>query len=92
MRGNQFIAPTSLNLSNNYYFYLIALYINQKPKNQTTNILAKSLWIRHLLILLRTSILAEKWLLKNSHRLTEIKGRGDPVQAQGRDESVLTRI
>jgi len=36
------------------------LYKNQKPKNQTTNILTKSLWIRHLLILLRTSTVAGK--------------------------------
>jgi len=49
--------PTPLNLSNYYYFYLPALCINEKPKNQTTNILTKSLWIRYLLIQLRSSIL-----------------------------------
>jgi len=37
----------------------------KKPKNQTTNILAKSLWIRNLLTLLRTSTLAVKLDLSN---------------------------
>jgi len=42
----------------NYCLILLAPFIKQKHKNQTTNILAKSLWIRHLLILLCTSTLA----------------------------------
>jgi len=43
---------------NYYYLYLLELFItNQKPKNQTNNVLAKSLLIRHLLILLRISTL-----------------------------------
>ena len=67
MRWNQFIASTPLNLSNNYYFYLLAFSINQKPKNITTNIYVKSQWIQQLLILLCTSTLTGKWLLKNSH-------------------------
>jgi len=47
--------------SNYYYLYLLALFIKiQKSNKQTTNILAKSLWIRHLLILLRTSTLVGK--------------------------------
>jgi len=83
MRWNQFMAPTPLNLYNNYYCYLLALSINKKPKYHTTNILAKSLWIRHLLILLRTSTLAGKWLLKNSHQVFSVIVR-DLVQVLGK--------
>jgi len=46
---------------NYYYLLLHTLFIkNQKPKHQTTNTVAKSLWIRHLLILLCTNALVGK--------------------------------
>jgi len=53
-------------------FYLVMLCLRtskeQKLNNKATNILVKSLWIRHLLIPLCTNTLVGEWLLWSSHQ------------------------